>query len=117
MSSQIEMIGTSFVNSTYSSIIASIGVLIGMWLERFLIIVPSLGHKYLPYSFGSYRPQPVEIIITAATFAAMILLYALFSKVVPIISMWELKAGDPPSPAASARLADARPPALGEPRV
>jgi Ni/Fe-hydrogenase subunit HybB-like protein len=79
-------------------IIASIGVLIGMWLERFLIIVPSLGHKYLPYSFGTYRPQPVEIIITIATFAAMILLYALFSKFVPIISMWELKAGDHPPP-------------------
>ena len=79
-------------------VVASLGVLVGMWLERFLIIVPSLGHKYLPYSFGTYRPQPVEIIITVATFAAMILLYALFSKVVPIISMWELKAGDHPPP-------------------
>jgi molybdopterin-containing oxidoreductase family membrane subunit len=74
--------------------IASVGVLIGMWLERYLIIVPSLGHKYLPYSFGTYSPQPVEIVITTATFAAMILLYALFSKVVPIISMWEMKAAD-----------------------
>jgi molybdopterin-containing oxidoreductase family membrane subunit len=77
-------------------VIASLGVLLGMWLERYLIIVPSLGHKYLPYSFGTYAPQPVEIAITVATFAAMILLYALFAKVVPIISMWELKAGDHP---------------------
>jgi len=75
-------------------VIASFGVLIGMWLERFLIIVPALGHKYLPNSFATYRPRPVEIIITAATFAAMMLLYALFSKVVPIISIWELKAGE-----------------------
>ena len=75
-------------------VIASIGVVIGMWLERFLIIVPALGHKYLPNSFATYRPRPVEIIITAATFAAMMLLYALFSKVVPIISIWELKAGE-----------------------
>jgi molybdopterin-containing oxidoreductase family membrane subunit len=65
-----------------------------MWLERFLIIVPALGHKYLPYSFGTYRPQPVEIIITTATFAAMTLLYVLFAKFIPIISMWELKAGE-----------------------
>ena len=36
------------------AVIASIGVVIGMWLERFLIIVPSLGHKYLPYSYGIY---------------------------------------------------------------
>src|SRR5712691_9652888 len=74
-------------------VIAACSVLVGMWLERFLIIVPSLGHKYLPYSWGSYRPQPVEIIVTISTFAAMTLLYVLFSKAVPIISIWELKAG------------------------
>ena len=80
-------------------VIASFGVLIGMWLERFLIVVPSLGHKYLPYSWGVYRPRPVEIIITISTFAAMTLLYVLFSKFVPIISIWEMKAGEHPSPA------------------
>jgi molybdopterin-containing oxidoreductase family membrane subunit len=74
-------------------VIASLSVLVGMWLERFLIIVPSLGHKYLPYSWGTYRPRPVEIMITIATFAAMSLLYVLFAKLVPIISVWELKVG------------------------
>src|SRR3954469_21269211 len=76
-------------------VIASFGVVVGMWLERFLIVVPTLGHKYLPYSWGTYRPRPVEIAIMAATFAAMSLLYVLFSKFVPIISIWELKAGQP----------------------
>jgi molybdopterin-containing oxidoreductase family membrane subunit len=75
-------------------VIASCGVLVGMWLERFLIVVPSLGHKYLPYSWGVYRPRPVEIMITISTFAAMTLLYVLFSKVVPIISIWEMKVGE-----------------------
>jgi Ni/Fe-hydrogenase subunit HybB-like protein len=75
-------------------VVASCSVMVGMWIERFLIIVPSLGHKYLPYSWGSYRPRPVELVITAATFAAMILLYTLFAKLVPIISIWELKIGD-----------------------
>jgi Ni/Fe-hydrogenase subunit HybB-like protein len=79
-------------------VVASFGVLIGMWLERFLIVVPSLGHKYLPYSWGVYRPRPVEIIITVSTFAAMTLLYVLFSKLVPIISIWEMKAGQQPLP-------------------
>jgi len=65
-----------------------------MWIERFLIIVPALGHKYLPYSWGTYRPQPVEVVITVSTFAAMVLLYALFSKLAPVISVWELRAGD-----------------------
>jgi Ni/Fe-hydrogenase subunit HybB-like protein len=74
------------------TVIASIGVVIGMWLERFLIIVPSLSHKYLPYSWGTYRPTWVELTITAGTFAGMALLYMLFAKTVPIISIWELKA-------------------------
>ena len=74
-------------------VIASIGVVIGMWLERFLIVVPSLGYKFLPYSWGTYRPRPTEIVITAATFAAITLLYTLFAKFVPIISIWEMRAG------------------------
>jgi Ni/Fe-hydrogenase subunit HybB-like protein len=85
------------------TVIASIGVVIGMWLERFLIIVPSLAHKYLPYSFGTYRPRWVEITITVGTFAGMALLYMLFAKTVPIISVWELKAQE--------HLAADRPPA------
>jgi molybdopterin-containing oxidoreductase family membrane subunit len=75
-------------------VIASFTVVVGMWLERFLIVVPSLGHKYLPYTWGHYTPRPVEIIIVASTFAAMVLLYVLFSKLVPIISIWELKVGE-----------------------
>jgi Ni/Fe-hydrogenase subunit HybB-like protein len=74
-------------------VIASSTVVVGMWLERFLIIVPSLSHKYFPYDYGSYRPTWVEITIMAGTFAAMALLYILFSKFVPIIAIWELKAG------------------------
>src|ERR1700681_4394621 len=57
--------------------IASAGVVIGMWLERCLIIVPSLSRKYLPYAWVTtpYRPTWVEIPITAGTFAGMALLY------------------------------------------
>ena len=93
-------------------VVASFGVLVGMWLERFLIVVPSLGHKYLPYSWGVYRPRPVEIMITISTFAAMALLYVLFSKFVPIISIWEMKAGEHPSPALAPKAT--REHALGE---
>ena len=75
-------------------LVASFTVLIGMWLERFLIIVPGLAHKQLPYSWGTYGPQPPEIMIMIAPFAAMALLYMLFSKFVPIISIWEMKVGN-----------------------
>jgi Ni/Fe-hydrogenase subunit HybB-like protein len=77
------------------TVIASSTIVVGMWLERFLIIVPSLSHKYLPYAYvtAPYRPTWVEITITAGTFAGMVVLYMLFSKVVPVISVWELKWG------------------------
>jgi Ni/Fe-hydrogenase subunit HybB-like protein len=90
-------------------VIASVGVVIGMWLERFLIIVPSLSHKYLPYAYVTqpYRPTWVEITITAGTFAGIVVLYMLFSKVVPIISVWELKWGQHPEEARDPLLARA----------
>ena len=86
------------------TVIASATIVIGMWLERFLIIVPSLSHKYLPYAWGTYRPTWVEITLTAGTFAAMALFYLLFAKFVPIISVWELKAGMRGAPAVPSAL-------------
>jgi molybdopterin-containing oxidoreductase family membrane subunit len=69
-----------------------------MWLERFLIIVPSLSRKQMPYSWGTYTPQWPEIVILGGSVCAMVLLYVLFSKVVPIISIWELKVGQHAEP-------------------
>jgi Ni/Fe-hydrogenase subunit HybB-like protein len=83
------------------TVIASSTVVIGMWLERFLIVVPPLEHKYLPYDWGSYHPTWVEITIMAGTAAGMVLFYLLFVKVVPIISMWELRGGEHPETAHS----------------
>jgi molybdopterin-containing oxidoreductase family membrane subunit len=86
------------LRTIHGTVIASLAVLVGMWLERFLIIVPSLAHKQLPYTWGTYAPRPVEILIMIATFAAMALLYTLFAKFVPIISIWEMKVGNQPHP-------------------
>ncbi len=93
------------------TVIASLTIVAGMWIERFLIIVPSLARKYLPYSWGTYRPTWVEITITVATFAAMGLLYTLFVKLAPIVSVWEFKVGlrAPESAAAPAREKPASP--------
>jgi len=73
------------------TVIASSTVVVGMWLERFLIVVPPLERKYLPYDWGSYRPTWVEITVMIGTAAGMVLLYVLFAKFVPIISIWEFK--------------------------
>jgi Ni/Fe-hydrogenase subunit HybB-like protein len=90
----IVILGIKKLRTIPGMVIASVGVCVGMWLERFLIVVPSLGHKYLPYSWSLYRPRPTEILITIATFAAMMLLYTLTAKFIPIISIWEMKAAD-----------------------
>jgi molybdopterin-containing oxidoreductase family membrane subunit len=80
------------------TVIASSTIVVGMWLERFLIVVPPLEHKYLPYDWGTYSPTWVEVTIGVGTFMGMILLYVLFAKFVPMISIWELKGGEHPQP-------------------
>ena len=72
-------------------VVASCTVLVGMWLERYLIVIASLSYKQLPYSWGTYSVAWPELAIMGASFAAMALLYLLFSKFVPIISIWEMK--------------------------
>jgi molybdopterin-containing oxidoreductase family membrane subunit len=72
---------------------ASLTVVAGMWLERFLIIVPTLANPRLSFVRGTYSPTWVEIVITAGTVAYFVLLYMLFTKLFPIISLWELKEG------------------------
>jgi Ni/Fe-hydrogenase subunit HybB-like protein len=69
--------------------IASVFILIGMWLERFLIIIPSLSQPRLPYDRGSYTPSWVEWSMMAGLCAGFVLAIILFSKFFPVISIWE----------------------------
>jgi molybdopterin-containing oxidoreductase family membrane subunit len=89
----LPILGIKRLRTITGTVIAASTIVVGMWIERFLIVVPSLEHKFLPYSWGSYRPTWVEITLMASSFGLMVLLYLLFSKFVPIISLWELKAG------------------------
>lgn len=73
--------------------IASISVNVGMWIERYTIVVPSLSHTRLPYPLGIYTPSWVELSLMAGCLAAFVLLYMLFSKVFPIVSIWEVQEG------------------------
>ena len=84
----LPILGIRKLRTITGTVIVSCGVVIGMWLERFLIIVPSLSHKALPYSWGSYMPRWPEVVIFSASICAMILLYTLFAKFIPIISIW-----------------------------
>lgn len=72
---------------------ASVSVTVGMWLERFIIVVPTLSNPRLPFPQGYYFPTWVEWGELAGSFALFALFYLLFSKIFPIISIWEIQEG------------------------
>jgi len=69
--------------------VASALVVVGMWIKRFLIVVPTLARAQVGEFWATYNPSWVEWSITAAAFAGFVLLYTMFSRVFPIISIWE----------------------------
>ncbi|MBI4051969.1 MAG: polysulfide reductase NrfD [Elusimicrobia bacterium] len=75
------------------TVAASAFVCVGMWLERFLIVVPTLVRPRLPYTVGSYSPSWVEISLFAGCLAAFALLYTVFTRLFPIVSIWEVREG------------------------
>ncbi len=80
-----------------SVVLASVLVNVGMWLKRYVIVVPSMALPLTPTEWATYRPTWVEWSITAAAFAIFILLYALFAKLFPIISIWEVQEAREPA--------------------
>ncbi|NIN69306.1 MAG: polysulfide reductase [Anaerolineae bacterium] len=74
------------------TVIAGVAVNIGMWLERVLIVVPTLTHPRTPYGWEIlYRPSVVEWAIMAASAAAIVLMFMFFTKLFPIVSIWEME--------------------------
>ena len=71
--------------------IISIFVNIGMWFERFVIIVTSLHRDFLPSSWAEYVPTWVEVGIFVGTIGLFMFLFLLFSKFLPVVNMFEVK--------------------------
>jgi Ni/Fe-hydrogenase subunit HybB-like protein len=69
----------------------STAVLIGMWLERFNIIVPSLGHDFEPYTWGIYMPAIIDSTLTIGSFGFFFLLFLAFIRLMPSVSIAEVK--------------------------
>jgi molybdopterin-containing oxidoreductase family membrane subunit len=69
----------------------SILVNIGMWYERFVIIVTSVAHGYIPHAWGLYWPSMIEWGILLGCFCLFFFLFVLFVKHLPSISMTEIK--------------------------
>lgn len=72
-------------------LITAIIINIGMWLERFVIIIGPVAHGYDPYSWGIYWPSWVEWGILWGSFSTLAFCFLLFSKYLPTISITEIK--------------------------
>ncbi|GBD86527.1 putative hydrogenase 2 b cytochrome subunit [bacterium BMS3Abin03] len=72
---------------------ASITVVIGMWLERLNIVIPSLANPRMELGSGMYFPSLTEWSLFVGAIAVFVLGYVLFSKFFPIISIWEIEEG------------------------
>jgi molybdopterin-containing oxidoreductase family membrane subunit len=71
--------------------VLSIFVNVGMWFERFIIIVTSLQRDFLPSSWATYSPTIIEIATLAGTFGLFFTAFLLFCRFLPMIAMAEVK--------------------------
>lgn len=78
-------------------VVAAVLINIGMWIKRYLIIVPTLLVPYIPAESAgvhpSYTPTWVEWTVSAGGLAFFLLMFTLFAKVFPILSIWETAEG------------------------
>ena len=77
--------------SFVASFIISIFVNIGMWFERFVIIVTSLHRDYLPSSWTMFHPTFIDIGVYIGTIGIFFTLFLLFARVFPVIAQAETK--------------------------
>ena len=78
--------------SIAATFILSIIVNIGMWFERFVIIVTSLHRDYLPSSWAMFSPTMFDIGDYIFSFGLFFTLFFLFAKYLPVLNMAEIKA-------------------------
>ncbi|GGO90967.1 polysulfide reductase NrfD [Stakelama pacifica] len=69
----------------------SLAVLIGMWLERILIIMETLSTGYMPSFFRLYSATFVDFAILAGTLAAFVWLFLVFARIIPVCSLYETR--------------------------
>lgn len=80
------------VRSSFAAVfVVSIFVNIGMWFERFVIIVTSLHRDYLPSSWATYVPTIIEFTTFIGSFGLFFTCFLLFCRFVPVIAMAEVK--------------------------
>ncbi|MCC6677019.1 MAG: polysulfide reductase NrfD, partial [Phycisphaerales bacterium] len=81
-----------FRQSPFWIFLVSVLVTIGMWFERFVIIVTSLHRAFLPGEWHMFYPTLVDISIFIGSLGVFTTLFLLFMRVLPVFAMAELKA-------------------------
>jgi molybdopterin-containing oxidoreductase family membrane subunit len=71
--------------------VVSLFINLGMWFERFIIIVTSLERDYLPSSWASYAPTRIEVATLAGSFGLFFTCFLLFTRFLPVIAVAEVK--------------------------
>jgi molybdopterin-containing oxidoreductase family membrane subunit len=69
----------------------SVDILVGMWFERFVIVVTSLHRDFLPSSWGVYVPTRWDLATYAGTITFFFFAFLLFIRVMPMISIFEMR--------------------------
>jgi molybdopterin-containing oxidoreductase family membrane subunit len=64
---------------------------VGMWFERFVIVVTSLHRDYLPSNWASYRPTTIEVATLLGSFGLFFTCFLIFCRILPMIAMAEVK--------------------------
>ena len=82
-------------NTTWLFIL-SLFINLGMWFERFVIIVPSLSHEFEPWQWAGYQATWVDIAILSGSFGWFFMWFLLFVKQLPIMAISEIKEIVPP---------------------
>jgi Ni/Fe-hydrogenase subunit HybB-like protein len=82
-------------NTTWLFIL-SLFINLGMWFERFVIIVPGLSHEFEPWQWAHYTPTFVDLGILLGSFGWFFMWFLLFVKQLPILAIAEVKEIIPP---------------------
>lgn len=78
----------------FPMMLIGLGVVIGAWLKRYIIVIPTQEHPFLPIqnvpeNFIVYKPTVIEIAITLASIILTLMIITVLSKVFPIVPIWE----------------------------
>jgi molybdopterin-containing oxidoreductase family membrane subunit len=77
-----------------TTVFVAIFVDVGMWLERFTIVAPTLTRPRIAFDIAIYQPTWVEASITLGSLALFALLFVLFFKLFPSLAIWEVEEGE-----------------------